>query len=410
MDPLLHGPTVSLEEDPAETRRTGRIRLTMLARLVGIQLTTAMVVLGIPPLTPALRQEFDLSRAGAGLLMTAAFLGVVAGSWPAGRLVDAIGVRRSMIAASIGLGGSLALTGRASGYVLVLLALFVVGVFYSPVTPATNAGVVSWALPGFRTRAMAIKQMGVTAGAAISAAVIPLLITRYGWRTATVVVGGAVALVGAASASRFRRPADARAANARGKLEDRGLVLTLGVATLLLLFVQHCVSTHFILALQDEGVGLVVAGGALSLLQLAATAARYGWAWLADRFLRGDAGLALFILCGCSAAVLTLMTVADGTRWPALAAVALGATTQAGNGLIQAVLAGAGGRSPASSTGLGMSLGFSGTVIGPPLFGLVADVWSYRSSWIVLSLLALSAGGITWKSGSRIPPQAPLPS
>ena len=71
----------------------------MLARLVGIQLTTAMVILGIPPLTAALRDEFGLSRAGAGLLMTAAFLGVVAASWSGGRIVNAVGVRRSMIGA-----------------------------------------------------------------------------------------------------------------------------------------------------------------------------------------------------------------------------------------------------------------------------------------------------------------------
>src|ERR687892_1203471 len=81
-----------------------RLRRAMLARLVGIQLTTAMVILGIPAITPALREEFTLSRAGAGLLMTAAFLGVVAGSWPAGRAVNAIGVGRPMVGAPGGLG------------------------------------------------------------------------------------------------------------------------------------------------------------------------------------------------------------------------------------------------------------------------------------------------------------------
>lgn len=374
----------------------------MLARLVGIQLTTAMVILGIPPLTAALRDEFGLSRAGAGLLMTAAFLGVVAASWSGGRIVNAVGVRRSMIGASLGLGGSFALTGRASSYVLVLLALFVVGVFYSPVTPATNAGVVAWASPRFRTRAMAIKQMGVTAGAAISAALIPFLITRYGWRSATTIVGTGVAIVGVASAMKFRRPAGVRTTGRAPRLENRPMVVVLGIATLLLLFVQHSVSTHFILALQDEGMSLIAAGAALSLLQWSATGARYGWAWVADRFLGGNASLALFILCFGSAAVLTAMTVFDGTRWPALAAFLLGATTQAGNGLIQVVLSDAGGPAPASSTGLGMTIGFSGTVIGPPLFGLLADVWTYRWSWFVLSAIALTAGAMTWRVAPRV--------
>ncbi|MQB02522.1 MAG: MFS transporter, partial [Actinobacteria bacterium] len=173
---------------------------------------------------------------------------------PAGRLVNAVGVRRSMIWACVGLGASLALTGLASSYVVLLLALFVVGLFYSPVTPATNVGVVAWASLAFRTRAMAIKQMGVTAGAAISAALIPPLIVLFGWRTAVAVVGGIVIVAGVTSAAWFRRPEASRTLGRAGPLENRPLVITLGVATLLLLFVQHCVAAHYILALQDEGV------------------------------------------------------------------------------------------------------------------------------------------------------------
>ena len=372
----------------------------MLARLLGIQLTTAMVVLGIPALAPALREEFGLSRGGAGLLTTATFLGVVAASWPAGRVVNLVGVRRSMIWASAGLGVALALTGLSPTYVVLLAALFVVGLFYSPVTPATNAGVVAWASSGFRTRAMAIKQMGVTAGAAVSAALIPLLTARFGWRAAAALVGAIVILAGVGTAWRFERPQGARTFGRSSPLENRALVVGLGVAALMLLAVQHCVSTHYILALQDADVGLVAAGAALSLLQLSATGARFGWAWVADRLLGGNASLALLVLCACSAAALAGMTLLGGARWPAAAAVILGVTTQAGNGLIQIVLADAGKAAPASSTGLGMALGFSGTVIGPPLFGFLADAWTYRSSWIALSAVALASGLIAWTASS----------
>ena len=72
-----------------------RRRVAMLGWLVGIQISTAMVILGIPPLITAIRQEFHLSRGASGLMVTAAFLGVVAASWPGGRIVNAVGVRRS---------------------------------------------------------------------------------------------------------------------------------------------------------------------------------------------------------------------------------------------------------------------------------------------------------------------------
>jgi MFS family permease len=387
---------------PISTEPSPKLRVAMLARLVGIQLTTAMVILGIPAVTPALREEFALSRAGAGLLMTAAFLGVVAGSWPAGRAVDAIGVRRSMLVASVGVGFFLALLGVAPSYAAVLVVLFVIGLFYSPVTPATNVGVVAWASSGFRTRGMAIKQMGVSAGAAISAALIPLLTTWFGWRIAVVFVGVLVAVAGVLSANWFRRPPEVRASARRGRLENRPLVVSLGVATLLLLLVQHSVSTHYILALQDRGVALVAAGGALSLLQVSATGARYGWAWISDRPLRGNTPLAVLISCFASAAVLSGMTLFDGTQAPAVAAIFLGLTTQAANGLMQLILSDSGGAAPASSTGLGMSIGFSGTVIGPPVFGLLADAWTYRSSWILLAAVSLTAGVITWRASRAI--------
>jgi MFS family permease len=375
----------------------------MLARLVGIQVAAAMVILGIPALAPALRDEFSLSRGATGLLVTAAFLGVVTASWPAGKVVNSVGVRRSMMVACLGLGGFLAVSGLATSFAAVLGVLFVVGIFYSPVTPATNAGVVAWARSGFRTRTMAVKQMGVTAGASVSAALIPVLTVAFGWRTATVVVGVLVASVGLASAHWFRRPSGATTTAASGRLENRPLVVLLGVATFMLLFVQHCVSTHYILALQDRGVALAVAGAALSLLQLSATGARYAWAWVADKFLKGNAPLTMLILSIASAAVLTVMSLFDGAGTPAAAAIFLGATTQAGNGLMQLVLADSGGTAPAASTGLGMTIGFSGTVIGPPLFGALADEWTYRSSWVVLAVIALGAGLLTWRAARSMP-------
>jgi MFS family permease len=301
-----------------------------------------------------------------------------------------------MIWACAGLGASMAITGLASTYALVLAGLFLTGIFYSPVTPATNAGVVAWAPTGFRTRAMAIKQMGVTAGAAVSAALIPLLISRFGWRPAAAIVGAIVVLGGLSSALGFQRPAESRTFGKAKALENRAAVVALGIATLLLLAVQHCVSTHYILALQDDGVALVAAGAALSLLQVSATGGRFGWAWIADRLLAGNAALGLLIACIFSAAVLAAMTVFDLAHSPVAGAVLLGATTQGGNALMQLVLADAGGASPATSTGLGMALGFTGTVIGPPAFGFVADGWGYRSSWILLSAFALAAGLTAW--------------
>lgn len=374
----------------------------MLARLVGIQVAAAVIVLGIPALNPALRDEFSLTRGGAGLTVTAVFLGVVVGSWSGGRLVEAIGVRRSMLLATAGLGGGFALVGTSWSFPSALAILFLVGLFYSPVTPATNVGVVAWASPGFRTRSMAIKQMGVTAGASISAALIPALTAAYGWRTAALVVGVLVVLAGAASAHWFRRPEAAQAPPSSGGLENRPVVVAVGFGALLLLFVQHCVSTHYILALQDDGLGLIAAGASLSLLQASATGARFGWAWVADRWLRGDAALGVLVLNIASAAVLSAMTLFEGTGAPVLAALFLGATTQAGNGLMQVVLADSGGSSPATSTGLGMALGFTGTVIGPPLFGLLSDAVSYSSAWIFLALVALACGILTWRAARAI--------
>lgn len=371
----------------------------MVARIVTVQLLAATVMLGVTALGPSLREEFGLSRASTGSLVTAAFLGVVVASWPAGRATDRWGTRTGLMVSCVGLGAGFAALALAPGFTAVLAILSVVGLFYALITPGTNAAVIAWAAAPFRTRSMALKQMGVSAGAAASAVLIPLLGDRFGWRVAVIVVGGAVAVLGIVVAGGVRVPV---AGHERGRAGAPSRhVIALGIVSLLLLVVQYSVSIHFILAVHEAGLTLVASGGVLGLLQVAATAGRYGWAWIADRFMGGDAGGALTISAMTSCVVMAIMSPLGLIETPVLAAVLLGVTSQASNGLLQVVLADAGGSRPGTSSGVGMALGFCGAVVGPPLFGFAADRWGYEDSWILLAIVSLAAAVLARRS-SRI--------
>ena len=80
----------------------------MIASLVGVQMATAMAILGVMPLAPVYRDVFSLSRAQTGLLMTALFLGVVVASWASGRVTDRIGAKSVMLGAVLTVGTSFA--------------------------------------------------------------------------------------------------------------------------------------------------------------------------------------------------------------------------------------------------------------------------------------------------------------
>ena len=375
--------------------RTWRLPVSI-AALFTAQFATAIVPFGVGALAPFLRAEYGLQRSHVGLATATIFLAVAVCSVPAGRVTDAIGVARALLASCAAVALGAAGVGLLASVVPIACSLLVVGLGYSLVSPATNSGVIAVTPTHLRGRMMGVKQMGVTAGGAVAAATLPLGVQRMGIADTMLITATGVALLGVVAALFVARLVPgARPARERPRPRQRPdgtvrrRVRRVGAAVGGMVAAQHVVATYLTLFLVDRRHMTVTAAAALlTLLHLSGTIARLGWGWVSDRV-----GSRLFTMAAIGvasiAALLALGTIgASVPTWALVVLViALGAATQGGNAVYQVAIAEEDVERAGWASGVGMAFGFTGAIIAPPAFGAIVDATdSYTLG------LALAAG------------------
>jgi MFS family permease len=371
------------------------VPLVPVAALLLVQFSAALLPFGIGALAPFLRTDYGMQRGEVGLAGSLIFAAVAICSVPAGRLTDRVGIVRAMTGAclivAVGTAGI-----AVGGTVSAAFALVVVGIGYSLVTPSTNKGVIAAAPEHLRGRSMGIKQMGVTAGGAVSAAVLPSAVERVGLRLTLVAAASTVAAIGLGAVAAFRWSVRPRKEppSPRGPLPSAGTgsrrrILTLGSAIGAMVAAQHIVAIYLTLFLVDRrSMGATGAAAYLTMLHASGTVARLGWGWVSDRI---GSRLRTATLIGTLSVASLLTLAAVGARVPALVlaglVLVLGAATQGGNAVYQIAIAEEDVARAGWASGVGMTLGFSGAIVAPPAFGAFVDATgSYAAG------LSLTAG------------------
>jgi MFS family permease len=121
-----------------------RYRWVVLAAGTASQATFAALLLGVPVLAPAVRDEYDLPLGGVGVVLTSVWIGGTAGLLPWGLLADRVG-ERAVLASGLALCG-VATAGAAyapavGALVAVLAAAGAAGV---AVNSASGRAVMQW--------------------------------------------------------------------------------------------------------------------------------------------------------------------------------------------------------------------------------------------------------------------------
>jgi ACS family hexuronate transporter-like MFS transporter len=373
--------------------------LVPVAALFAAQFAVSVIPFGIGALAPFLREEYDLSRSHVGLASAVIFVAVAACSVPAGRLTDRAGVARA-VALSCGLVSlgtvGLALLGAPAA---VGASLLVVGVGYSLISPSTNKGVIAATPPRLRGRAMGVKQMGVTAGAAVAAATLPVAVARAGLSPTLIVAAVTIAVIGVAAAAMFHRSVggDVRvgvdARTGRPDPARRRRILRLGGAVGGMVAAQHVVATYLTLFLVERrGMTPIDAAGVLTVLHVSGTIARLGWGWVSDHL---GSRMSTVVVIGCVSVTSLLALAAFGASIPSLALITLvavlGAATQGGNAVYQVAIAEEDIDRAGWASGVGMALGFTGAIVAPPSFGAVVDATGSYTAGLVLTAGVVAA-------------------
>jgi sugar phosphate permease len=414
--------------------------LLVLGAITLAQATEAFTVQGFPTLIPSLTRELLLTKTEIGMLTSSFFAGGFLTVLPAGWLIDRIGVRLSMSAGLALMAVCVAIAAGSDSFPVLYACLFLSGIGFGSVYPATTKAVMHWAPAHWRGMMMGIKQTGVPLGGVLASLTLPLLLTRATWRGALLV---AAALCGACvfvcywmyrthpdeetpGTRRRRQLAAAAGGSAAGRplgghtpsqpaFRGTGAlraalaspnIWLINLADLFLLGTQSTL-VGWLVAYLNGGAGwsVVAAGGALAAVQAGGAVGRLGWGTVSDMCF-GGRRLPIIVCLGLTTAtVLSLLPYATASGYGAvLAASFVGGLS--GLGWVGMVTVLRAELAPPGAVGIVTSLGsftgYIGSLLGPPLFGLTLDrTGNYELAWRLFAVASLVAALLASRARER---------
>ena len=385
----------------------------MLAAITLAQATEAFAVQGFPTLIPGITGDLFLTKTQIGLLTSSFFAGGFVTVIPAGWLIDRIGVRLSLVLGLSSMAVFVALASRAASFGLLYACLFLSGIGFGSVYPATTKAVMHWAPVRWRGAMMGFKQTGVPLGGVLASLILPWLVLRSSWRGALLVAAAACAVCTVAchlmyqthpaekTVSRRPRPGRSRASGTADQTSLRRALLSrniwlVNLSGLFLLGVQGTLVGGLVVFLTSgAGLELLAAGGALAAVQAGGAVGRLGWGTVSDALLGGRrmpivAGLGLL-----SALTLWVLPLAPAWHYGALLLIC-GLAGLCALGWVGMVTVWRAELAPPGAVGIVTSMGsftgYAGSLLAPPLFGLVLDrTGDFALAWRLLACCALAA-------------------
>lgn len=376
--------------------------LTVLATTLVIQSLASMCLMTLPVIAPAVAATVGISAAYVGAYIAIAYLGGIATSLLAGDAVRRLGaIRCSQLALFSGALGLMVST--AGSLPAMILGAALVGFGYGPITPASSH-LLALSTPAHRMSfVFSIKQTGVPIGGVLAGLLVPNLEHLWNWQWAFMVVAASNILL-LLVLQPFCKTLDAdknpaqKLAFGNGLLGPLKMVFShtslkvLAIVSFLLSFVQLSLTTYLATFLhEDLFMSLVLAGSVVAIAQMAGAAGRLIWGWLADRFLGSvNALICLSLLTLVFALATGFLYLSSSLVLILLVLSILGACAIGWNGVYLAEVARqAPGGQASIATGGTLAMTFSGNVLGPPLFGLVAVMsGSYSMAFACLMLPA----------------------
>jgi MFS family permease len=251
-----------------------------------------------------LAEEFAWSRESVSAAFGIAAMTVAACSPPLGYLFDRVRPTRIIIPCLIVFGVAFASLSLLTPHLWHLYAIFfVLGVVGNGTAQMAYSRAVSSWFEKRRGTALAVVMSGGAVGAIVLPPAAEALIRVVGWRTACVVLGAMVLVVGVPIVSRYirERPVErGTAALLDGATVREGVTSRVFWILVIVLFAQSIAQngalTHMAALLTDRGVAASGAALALSAMGAASLLGRLTTGWLLDRFFAPRVGFCLLSL------------------------------------------------------------------------------------------------------------------
>lgn len=139
----------------------------------------------------AISEEWSLSGAQLGVLLSAALLGMAVGSMFVSQIADIIGRRRTILLCTVVITIGMALSAAATGYTMLLVVRVITGVAIGTLQACLNVFVAEYSSAKRRPVAISFYTAGQPIGGALGGIIAGVLLVNFGWRS--VFLFGAIA-------------------------------------------------------------------------------------------------------------------------------------------------------------------------------------------------------------------------
>lgn len=362
--------------------------------------SSALPVFLVGGLAVQMSDDLGFGTARLGALATIYFASSAVSSIAAGRLVERVGTYRGLLL-SAGLSCASLLGAATIGRTWALLAAFLVlgGVANSVGQPAANLLIARGVRPQRQGLAFGIKQGAIPVASFLAGAAVPLLALTVGWRWAFAAgVMGPVALVYLAPRTGVTPPRGTRRLR-EGDSPVAGLIV-IATAACFSVAAANALGTFLVSAMVARGVSPSTAGIMLATGSAAGIAGRVYFGWRADR---GNGRPLRTVGRMLAAGAVGFAMLASLETVPSLilaTLVAFGAGWGWGSLLVYAVVR-ANRNAPAAATGITQTGLYLGGVLGPMLFGLVSEKWSFETGWWMCAAFQI-VGAVMILVGERL--------
>jgi len=375
--------------------------------MLAIQVMISLSVLSLGVMMPVVARDLAIDAKLVGIftaiIYAVATLVALAAAGPIVRVGAVRVCQLALLMAAIGLAlNSLALVATT------VAAVLFIGAAQGPINPA-SAHILAQRVPRewFGT-VFSLKQTGTPIGFALAGVIFPVLLQFVGWRGASLVAAGMLA-VSALVVEPLRPSLDAFAYSSRTSsgiwrsirfVMSHDQLRVLGCSAFVYVIAQHTFTFYLVTYLYEHcGMSISRAGALLSLSQLSGTAVRLLSGRAGDRIPRlkllGWTGIGM--MAGCVAVALLR---SDTPFWMiTLAVMGYGSVVISWNGTSQAEFAHLSPPGEAAAVAaVQTALAFSGAVFGPPLFALLASRFSYRCAFFFVAACVLAVA--VWQIAS----------
>lgn len=380
---------------PTARRATALGAAVTVTALLPVFLTGAMAV--------QLSEDLAFGSVGLGLAVAAYRSGGAATSVFMGRLADRLGairaIKLSAIVATVAAFG-IALTVNRLATLVFWLAIG--GSALTLAQPGANRLLTAVVDPKRLGTAFGFKQSAPPIASLLSGAAVPIIAITIGWRWAFVLAGVAALTLLLSTTSPPPKPksvGDERKKE-REPLPHRWVMVLLAMGFGLGTFTSSAVTTFYVASAASAGSTPAFAGTVLAGASLAAIGARIGAGIVSDRLVTGHLAMCASLVAVGSAGVALLAT--GSPLWMAVGLTMALMGNWGFNGVFWFALVRSFPDAPGRITGAVSPGGLMGSTLGPLTVGLLIDATSYRTAWIIVTAVGLTAATTLLLGGQRL--------